>query len=89
MFIKYHKNEGHKLKIYIMNKIELYKLKKLTANNRLCYILTLLLRMLSASGGKVIRDGIHIYIYVCGRKKLESYFSDQLTFSNIRSRTSR
>ena len=29
------------------------------------------------------------YIYVCGRKKFESYFRDRLTFSNVDSRTSR
>ena len=34
--------------------------------------------------------GVHIlYIYVCGPKKFESYFSDRLTFSNIRGRNSR
>ena len=32
---------------------------------------------------------IYIYIYVCGQKIFELYFSDQLTFSNIRGRTSR
>ena len=32
---------------------------------------------------------VYIYIYVCGQKKFESYFSDRLTFSNIRGRTSR
>ena len=37
----------------------------------------------------MIGAGVHIYIYVCGQKKFESYFSDRLTFSNIRSRTSR
>ena len=38
----------------------------------------------------MIGAGVHIYIYiyVCGQKKFQSYFSDQLTFSNIRSRTS-
>ena len=41
--------------------------------------------------GKVIDRGVHIYIYiyVCGRKKFESYFRDRLTFSNVDSRTSR
>ena len=40
--------------------------------------------------GKVIGRGVHIYIYVCGRKKnFESYFRDRLTFSNVDSRTSR
>ena len=28
-------------------------------------------------------------MYVCGQNKIESYFSDRLTFSNIRGRTSR
>ena len=45
----------------------------------------------SASGGKVIRAGVHIYICIymfVDKKKFESYFSDRLTFSNIRSRTS-
>ena len=48
-------------------------------------------RMRSASGVKVIGAGVHIYIYIClwTKKKIESYFSDRLTFSNIRSRTSR
>ena len=39
--------------------------------------------------GKVIGRGVHIYIYICGRKKFESYFRDRLTFSNVDSRTSR
>ena len=39
-------------------------------------------------GGYVIGAGL-VSIYVCGQqKKFESYFSDQLTFSNIRGRTS-
>ena len=39
---------------------------------------------------KVIGVDVHIRIYVCGqKKKFESYFSDRLTFSNIRGRTSR
>ena len=29
------------------------------------------------------------YIYVCVKKKFESYFRDRLTFSNVDSRTSR
>ena len=38
--------------------------------------------------GKAIGRGVHIYI--CGRKKkVESYFRDRLTFSNVDSRTSR
>ena len=39
----------------------------------------------------MIDRGVHIYIYiyVCGQKKIESYFRDRLTFSNINSRTSR
>ena len=39
----------------------------------------------------MIEAGVHIYVhmYVCGPKKVfELYFSDRLTFSNIRSRTS-
>ena len=38
--------------------------------------------------GKVIGLGVLVYIYicVCGQKKFESYFSDRLTFSNIRGR---
>ena len=28
-------------------------------------------------------------MYVCGQNKIESFFSDRLTFSNIRGRTSR
>ena len=42
--------------------------------------------------GKVIGRGVHIYIlYIClwMKKIFESYFRDRLTFSNIRSRTSR
>ena len=45
--------------------------------------------------GKVIGRGVHIYIYIyiyiClwSKKKIESYFRDRLTFSNIDSRTSR
>ena len=44
------------------------------------------------AGGYVIRAGVHIiymFTYVCGPKKIESYFSDRLPFSNIRGRTSR
>ena len=37
--------------------------------------------------GKVNGVGVHIYnymyIYICGPKQFESYFSDQLTFLNI------
>ena len=37
----------------------------------------------------MIGVGVHIlYIYVCRPKKFESYFSDRLTFSNIRGRNS-
>ena len=45
--------------------------------------------------GKVIGRGVHIYIYIyiyiClwSIKKIESYFRDRLTFSNVDSRTSR
>ena len=41
--------------------------------------------------GKEIGCGVHIYIYMClwTKKKFESYFRDRLTFSNIRSTTSR
>ena len=39
--------------------------------------------------GKVIGVGVHIYVYVDTKKIFESYFSDQLTFSNIRGWTSR
>ena len=42
----------------------------------------------SASGVKVIGAGVHIYMFV-DEKIFESYFSDRLTFSNVRSRTSR
>ena len=40
--------------------------------------------------GKVIGCGVHI-LYIClwTKKIFESYFRDQLTFSNIYSRTSR
>ena len=41
--------------------------------------------------GKVIGVGVHIYMYIlCLWTKtfFESFFSDQLTFSNIRGRTS-
>ena len=40
--------------------------------------------------GKVIGCGVHIYIYMFVDEKIfESYFRDRLTFSNIRSKTSR
>ena len=40
--------------------------------------------------GKVISVGVHVYIYMfVDQKKLESYFSNQFTFSNIHGRTSR
>ena len=38
--------------------------------------------------GKVIGCGVHI-LCLWTKKKFESYFGDQLTFSNIYSRTSR
>ena len=45
------------------------------------------------AGGYVIGAGVHICIYigiyVCGQKKIESYFSDRLALSNIHCRTSR
>ena len=37
----------------------------------------------------MIGSGVHIYIYLWTKKIFESYFSDRLTFSNIRSRTCR
>ena len=39
--------------------------------------------------GKVIGCGVHKYICLWTKKIFESYFRDQLTFSKIRSRTSR
>ena len=41
--------------------------------------------------GKVIGLGVLVYIYIClwSKKIFESYFSERLTFSNIRGRTSR
>ena len=39
--------------------------------------------------GKVIGCGVHIYICLWTKKIFESYFRDRLTFSNVRSRTSR
>ena len=39
--------------------------------------------------GKVIDRGVHIYICLWSKKKIESYFRDRLTFSNVDSRTSR
>ena len=51
--------------------------------------------MRSNSGGKVIGVGVPIYIYICvyiyniyDCEPKKSYFSDRLTFSNIRGRTS-
>ena len=38
--------------------------------------------------GKVIDRGVHIYMFVV-EKKIESYFRDRLTFSNVDCRTSR
>ena len=40
--------------------------------------------------GKVIGPGVHIYVgKLVDKKNFESYFSDRLTLSNIRGRTSR
>ena len=39
--------------------------------------------------GKVIGSGVLVYICLWMKKIFESYFRDRLTFSNIRSRTSR
>ena len=36
----------------------------------------------------MIGVGVHVYIYVCGPKKLNCTLSDQLTFSNISGRSS-
>ena len=40
---------------------------------------------------KVIDVGVHMYICIClwTKKKVESYFSDRLTFSSIHCRTAR
>ena len=39
---------------------------------------------------KVIGVGVHIYVYIdLDKKKIEAYFSDRPTFSNIHGRTSR
>ena len=63
-----------------------------------CVIMCKLSCTRSVSGDKVIGAGFHIYIYsirtyirICflDEKIFESYFSNQLTFSNIHSRTSR
>ena len=43
--------------------------------------------MHARAGGYVIGAGVYIYMFVDG-EKIELYFSNQLTFSNIRSRTS-
>ena len=43
----------------------------------------------TARPGKVIGCGVHNYICLWTKKIFESYFRDRLTFSNIRSRTSR
>ena len=51
------------------------------------YLKTLLPRTRSASGGKVIGAGVHCICFWT-TKIFESYFTDRLTFSNIRSRTS-
>ena len=42
------------------------------------------------AGYYMIRTGVHIYMCVClwTKKSFESYFSNRLTFSNIRGRTS-
>ena len=52
------------------------------------FVFCLLPRTRSTSGDKVIGAGIHMYVCLW-TKKIEPYFSDRLTFSNIRSRTSR
>ena len=55
-------------RILICEGINLFPSIALLFNNYL--IITLQLpRTRSASGGKVIGTGVHIYIYVCGRKK--------------------
>ena len=41
------------------------------------------------AGVYVIKAGVHICICLWTKKNFESYFSDQLTFSNIHGRTSR
>ena len=50
--------------------------------------------MHTSEQGKVTGVGVHMYIYIyvymfVDQNKFESYFSDRLTFSNIRDRTSR
>ena len=54
------------------------------------YKITLVLSHAQHERGKVIGVGVHIYIIlyvVVYQKKIESYLSDRLTFSNIRSKT--
>ena len=48
------------------------------------YMLTINMR----ERGKVIGAGVLIYICLWTKKKFESYFSDRLTLSKIRGRTS-
>ena len=49
----------------------------------------LLLPMRASEQSKVIGVGVHIYVCLWRGKKIKSYFSDRITFSNIRGRTSR
>ena len=44
---------------------------------------------MTSLGVHIVYICIHIAIYACGQKKIESYFSDRLTVSNIRGRNSR
>ena len=76
-------NEPKKLSSTVVAEAQGIKFKSLI-------ILFLLPRMRSMSGVKVIGTDVHIYVCVfVDEKKFELYFSDRLTFSNIRSRTSR
>ena len=54
-----------------------------------CVVLCVVTPHVQRERGKVIGRGVHIYIYLWSKKKFESYFRDQLTFSNVDSRTSR
>ena len=82
------------LQCYLVKKC--CSLTSVVSNWHVCQLIELIGNFLSLSRGKVNRAGVHVYIYMCvcvcvclwTQKIFESYFSDRLTFSNIRSRTS-
>ena len=78
----------YSLKICVISALDFAKLLLLPFIN-IIIIIVIITPHAQRAWGKVIGCGVHIYICLWTKKIFESYFRDRLTFSNIRSRTSR